>query len=69
MWKTPMQTITFINLMNLYLNDDVHGYTIRQIEDALIGQREWNGWRDNIKNRYNNETEENLDELFAYWDN
>ena len=50
-------------------DDRVHGYTIRQIEDALVGQREWNGWRDNIKNRYNNETEENLDALFAFWDN
>ena len=48
--------------------DDVSGYTIRQIEDALQGQRTWNGWRDNIKNRYNNATEENLDALFAFWE-
>ena len=48
-------------------DDRVHGYTIRQIEDALIGQREWNGWRDNIKRRYTNSTENNLDALFEYW--
>ncbi|HMM11622.1 MAG TPA: hypothetical protein PKE03_05965 [Bacteroidales bacterium] len=47
--------------------DQVTGYTIRQIEDALIGQLTWNAWRDNIKNLYNNATENNLDALFAYW--
>lgn len=48
-------------------NDNVTGYTIREIEDALQGQRTWNGLRDNIKNRYNNGTENNLDALFQYW--
>ncbi|MDA3881741.1 MAG: hypothetical protein PF481_00480 [Bacteroidales bacterium] len=48
-------------------NDRVRGYTIRQIEDALIGQRTWNGWRDNIKNKYSNSTEDNLDDAFTYW--
>ncbi len=47
--------------------DDVTGYTIRQIEDALIGEKKWNGWRDNIKNKYNNATENKLDALFDYW--
>jgi hypothetical protein len=47
--------------------DQVTGYTIRQIEDALIGQLTWNAWRDNIKNLYNNATENNLDALFDYW--
>ncbi|MFP4046916.1 MAG: hypothetical protein ACLFT4_04050, partial [Bacteroidales bacterium] len=42
-------------------NDRVSGYTIKQIENALKGQRNWNGWRDNIKNKYSNETENNLD--------
>jgi len=50
------------------LQDNVSGYTIRQIEDALNGQKTWNGWRNNIINRYNNGTENNLDELFAHWD-
>ena len=48
--------------------DDVEGYTIRQIEDAINGQKTWNGWRDNIINRYNNATEGNLPTLFAHWD-
>ncbi len=48
--------------------DDVSGYTIRQIEDALNGRENWNDWRDNIRNRYNNGTENNLDVLFAHWD-
>lgn len=48
-------------------NDNVSGYTIRQLEDALEGQRSWNGWRDNIKNKYSNGTESNLDATFMYW--
>ena len=47
--------------------DQVNGYTIRQIEDALQGKRTWNIWRDNIKNLHNNATENNLDTLFDYW--
>ena len=47
--------------------DQVSGYTIRQIEDALKGQETWEKWKDNIKNRYDNVTEDNLDALFAYW--
>jgi len=50
-------------------SDRVSGYTIRQLEDALVGQRTWNSWRDNIKNKYTNETEINLDAAFAYWNN
>ena len=48
--------------------DDVQGYTIRQIEDALISVKTWNEWRDNIKDKYENATEQNLDKLFAHWD-
>ena len=48
-------------------NDNVTGYTIRQIEDALNGRKTWNSWRDNIRNRYNNATENNLDALFTHW--
>jgi len=47
--------------------DQVSGYTIRQIEDALINERYWNNWMLNIKNRYNNGTENNLESLFNYW--
>lgn len=48
--------------------DRVTGYTIRQIEDALIGQTSWEGWRDAILELYNNETETHLEALFEYWD-
>lgn len=48
--------------------DSVEGYTIKQLEDALEGQTAFNGYRDNIKNLYDNATENNLDALFGYWD-
>ncbi len=47
--------------------DNVRGYSIRQLEDALKGQKRWNDWKNNIKNKYNNETENNLDFTFSYW--
>jgi hypothetical protein len=49
------------------VNDQVEGYNIRQIEDALRGNKIWNNWRNNIKNNNNNGTENNLDALFDYW--
>ncbi len=52
----------------VYGYDNVTGYTIRQIEDALLDEPTWTGWRDNIKNKYNNATESYLDQLFRYWD-
>ena len=52
-----------------YPIDRVSGYTIKQLEDALRGARSWTQWRDNIKSRYNNSTEEYLDELFNNWPN
>ena len=51
----------------LYPIDRVRGYTIKQLEGALVGAKSWNQWRDNIKNRYNNATENYLDELFNNW--
>lgn len=57
-----------ITLQNVNLPiDNVNGYTLKQLQDALIGARLWNGWRDNIKSRYNNPTEVHLDELFNNW--
>ena len=50
-----------------YPIDRVRGYTIKQLEGALVGAKSWNQWRDNIKNRYNNATENYLDELFNNW--
>jgi hypothetical protein len=51
-----------------YPIDRVSGYNIKQLQDALIGARLWNGWKDNIKTKYdNNPTEMYLDELFNNW--
>ena len=47
--------------------DRVQGYTIKQLEDALLGQRTWQGWKNNIKNLYNNGTENYLDNAFNHW--
>ncbi len=48
--------------------DLVSGYSIRQIEDGLNGQKSWINWRNNIKNLHSNDTENNLDALFNRWD-
>jgi hypothetical protein len=48
--------------------DQVSGYSLRQIEDALNGQNTWINWRTNIVNQYNNATESNLANLFDFWD-
>lgn len=48
-------------------NDNVSGYTIKQLEDTLVGAKSWTQWRDNIRNRYNNPTEIYLDGLFNNW--
>ncbi len=47
--------------------DKVSGYTIKQIQDALKGQHTWTKWRNNIKNKINNGTEEDLYDLFSLW--
>ena len=47
--------------------DEVSGYTVRQIEDVLSYTSSWEDWKNNIKNKYNNATEHNLDKLFTYW--
>ncbi len=49
------------------VGENVTGYTIRQLEDALNGEHDWDGWKNNIKNNYINATENNLDLLFNYW--
>ena len=52
-----------------YPIDRVDGYTISQLETALIGADAWWVWRDNIKSKYNNPTRIFLDELFDNWAN
>lgn len=50
-----------------YNGDRVEGYTIKQLEDALQGQKNLEGWKNNIKTKYNNGTESKLDTLFEKW--
>lgn len=47
--------------------DNVTGYSMYQIESALIGCDTWIKWRNNIKIKYNNETEKYIDQLFTIW--
>lgn len=48
--------------------DQVSGYTIKQIEDALVGQKSWNDWRDKIISKHYNTTEGNLTRLFEAYE-
>lgn len=50
-----------------YPIDRVNGYTLKQLEQSLIGAKYWNEWRDNLKNKYDNPTEQFVDELFNNW--
>lgn len=52
---------------NLF-QDNVTGYTIRQIEDVLSTTSNWADWETNLRNRYNNPTEQNLGALFDHWE-
>ena len=48
-----------------YPNDQVSGYTLAQIEDALPNDfGSWWVWRTNLKEMYSNPTEQHLDALF-----
>jgi hypothetical protein len=45
--------------------DSVSGYTIRNIEDALVQKRTMNAWRDELKtNKPTGVTDAQIDELF-----
>lgn len=63
----PKSNIDINNGSERLNEDNVEGYTIRQLEDALIGELKWDGWKNKIKKLYNNDTEENLDALFRFW--
>ncbi len=71
--KTTISFYYYLNEDNPWVSltrsysDQVSGYTIRQIEDALVGQTTWNGWRNRIKNLYSNETKNFVDDVFHYW--
>ncbi len=51
----------------LFRVDRVSGYTVKQLEDGLRGAKSWTEWRNNIKARHNNTTENFVDELFNNW--
>jgi hypothetical protein len=58
------QSVIFDNRFPI---DRVNGYTLKQLEQSLIGARHWGQWRDNVKNKYDNPTEQFVDELFNNW--
>jgi len=45
--------------------DNVSGYTLKQLEDALYGNYTWSSWRNAIRDNNVNPTEDNLTELFG----
>ena len=48
--------------------DNVSGYTIKQIEDVLHNTKTWEDWQRHIFNAYSsNSTRNNLNTLFHYW--
>lgn len=47
--------------------DDITGYTIKQIEDILGATSTWEEWENNIRNTYENPTEDLLRALFTHW--
>ena len=42
---------------NCFLVDRVNSYTLKQLEQSLIGARSWWQWRDNIKSKFDNPTD------------
>ena len=47
--------------------DSISGYTVRQIEDAIEGQKTWSSWKTQILNTINNETSYNVQDSFDFW--
>ena len=47
--------------------DKVKGYTIKQLEDAIKGQKTWLNWQNNIINSINNETSNEVQNTFNFW--
>lgn len=51
----------------LSYHDKTLGYTIKQIENSLLGVKTWSMWESYIKTLYNNNTENFLSNAFNYW--
>ncbi len=47
--------------------DNVTGYNMVQIQDALRNQKTLTQWRNKLFYDYQNDTEQNLEPLFNYW--
>lgn len=47
--------------------DDVEGYSIRQIEDGLLGQRTEQQWAARLIALFDNPTENNVANLYTNW--
>ena len=45
----------------------LYGYSIKQIEDGLKGRSSWNGWCEGMRDKHDNPTEGNLNQLFTNW--
>jgi hypothetical protein len=46
--------------------DQVSGYNLNQIQNALNNCRDINCWENKLRDNYDNPTENNLKELFGY---
>lgn len=46
--------------------DNVEGYTIHQIQDAIFGSSTWSNFQTNLS-RYENATKDHLSEAFTFW--
>ena len=44
----------------LYTQDRVSGYTINQLERAMVNATSWNEWKENIKSKYPNNPTKNI---------
>lgn len=48
--------------------EEVSGFTIAEIEDAIVNVTTWDGWRDNIISRYPyNPSVGEVSNLFTLW--
>ncbi len=68
----PEYTLVVVDMIddeknNTKVSESVSGYTLSQIENAMIGKKTWSSWRDHIKSKYNNSAENQLDALFSAW--
>jgi len=50
-----------------FANDNVNGYTLQQIENAIKKVKTLDGLKNNLKSMYDNPTEKHLDELFQFF--